>query len=67
MIEIDKDVPMPSPYPYRKLEVGDSFFVADKTTNGMAGAANERLTPKRFTARTVTEGGVKGVRVWRTE
>lgn len=66
-IKIDKDIPIPvgpmgSKYPLGKLEVGDSFFIeGQKTLSGVFG----QHKPKKFSVRTVTENGVKGVRVWR--
>lgn len=72
MIKIDKNKPMPETrltYPFRSMEVGDSFFVPGKTTRAMAGAvagARKRLGLK-FAARTITENRVTGVRIWRVE
>lgn len=69
--EIDDDVPLSSAhrrkYPYRDLRIGQSFFVPDATHQLISGSmhpAKKRLG-RKFTARTVTENGVKGVRVWR--
>ena len=70
MLKIDKNVPMPRPdaspvakYPWRDMEVGDSFFVAGKTMKQFAGipGSASRKYGKKFSARSV-EGGV---RVWR--
>ena len=68
MIKIDKNVPMPSAgkYPFGDMDVGDSFFVAGKTAAQMGGTMHFRK-PKKFTTRTVTENGVKGIRIWRVE
>lgn len=66
-IKIDKNVPMPNArgkYPLDKMEIGDSFFVAEMTSSSMSGTF-PRLRPKTFTTRTATENGVKGLRVWR--
>jgi hypothetical protein len=71
-IVIEKNVPIPtksrgSSLPFHQMEVGDSFFVIRSAT-GAKGAikkAQEALNFK-FTYRTVTEQGVKGVRIWRT-
>ena len=74
MIKIDKNVPLPNPdgfqgkYPWRKMEVGDSFFVVGKKTNSLTGCAYKlKELGMRFAFRTVTEDGVKGVRAWRVE
>ena len=75
-IKIDKNVPCPPQqrrggrpfkYPFPELEVGDSFFVAKKTTATFAStvsSARKRLGITLVT-RTVEEDGVSGVRVWR--
>ena len=73
MLTIDKNVRIPSvsrpgrkpKYPWRTMDVGDSFFVPSKTPCKLSGSmqgAKKRLG-RNFTARAV-EGGV---RVWRTE
>lgn len=78
-VKIDKGVPMPggkgingtSKYPFRDMEVGDSAFFAG---SGPSGAeknsadmwAKYNKNGCRFASRTVTENGVKGVRIWRT-
>ena len=72
-IEIDKGVPLPKKqvpvragvamYPWREMQVGDSFFVAGTTVEKFSGTlyqARKRLGTK-FASRTV-EGGI---RVWR--
>lgn len=71
-LKIDKGIPVPTghckskgmTYVLRKMEVSDSMFVAGSTPNRVIGVA-ARLTPWKFLSRTVTENGVKGVRVWR--
>lgn len=72
-VTIEKGVPLPAPagarnkYPWRTMEVGDSFFVANISTGGFGGtlAGAAARSGHRFTQRTVTENGVRGVRVWR--
>jgi hypothetical protein len=73
MIEIDKGIPMPAlgsakKYPFKDMEVGDSFFVEENEKNGDINAIQKRLSvsaygyrPRKFSALKV-EGGV---RVWR--
>ena len=74
MFEIDKGVEIPAKrarrrnYPFREMEVGDSFFVpTDKPANVSASICgcvrSSRYPGKRFTSRKV-EGGV---RCWRIE
>ncbi len=70
MIKIDKNVPIPPivrpgrkpKYPFREMEVSDSFFVAGKIANQIVQCAT-RCRPKKF----VTRKEKNGVRVWRVE
>lgn len=74
MLAIDKRVAIPekkrsgraSIYPTGAMAVGDSFFVPGKTAEEIAGSIYRNKT-RKFTARSVTEKGVKGVRVWRVK
>ena len=69
--EIEKGVPLPKSvqrgwtgkYPWRQLEIGDSFFVPGKTTNDIGGTVTiaRRTTGFKLVTRSV-EGGV---RIWR--
>jgi len=70
MIKIDKEIPPPqrkkrNTYPYRKMDVGESFFVGDVNISLMCNNNYRisRATGMRFIAR--REGN--GVRVWRIE
>jgi hypothetical protein len=69
-ISITKGLPTPhrgrAKYPFRDMEVGDSFFAPRASVIGLHGCAR-RHRPKRFTCRSLVENGVGGVRVWRTE
>ena len=70
VITTDKDVPMPDArarnvYPYKTMQVGDSFFVRDGKLQIVCNAnyrASKRLS-RKFCARREADG----VRVWRTE
>lgn len=78
-IQIEKDVPIPaddsrrvSKYPFRDMEVGDSFFVACENGNPAKAAIavrssaiiwGKRKGHRKFTTR-IVEGGV---RVWRIQ
>ena len=69
MIQIDKNVAMPpkagrKKYPFAEMEIGDSFFSPDLSIRN-CGPYFTPHKPKKFAARTSTESGVKGVRVWR--
>ena len=76
-IRIDSDISLPSPkggagvvkYPFRQLEVGQSFFVPGKTQADLSGSigAARRAMGRKFATRRVTEDGVTGTRVWRLE
>lgn len=69
--QIDKGVPVPTDnyfrYPFRRMEVGDSFFVpfVPKRVQSAAAYFTRRNPQYRFCTRTVKEKGVNGVRCWR--
>ncbi len=56
-------------YPWRELEIGDSFFVAAPNGRSISSSAWHAQRRYGFTlvVRTREENGVKGVRVWRIE
>ncbi len=64
-MKIDKNIPIPphgsTIYPLDKLEVGDSFYVADASKRHSLATRACQLRPKKFTVRRDGEG----VRVWR--
>lgn len=73
---VQHGIPLPRPlfrakYPFAIMEVGDSFFAPCKRrVNGQESvtvAARKFAKSKgmRFASRTLTEDGVRGVRVWR--
>lgn len=73
MIKIDKDIPTPplfadhSKWPFRQMEVGDSFFVptgsdAHSAASAMSNA-NYKYKPKKWTKRTLNGG----IRIWRIQ
>ena len=79
MIPIDKGVPIPAyvpgppvgsapKYPWRTMEVGDSFFVGhmDSQQVSSGAAAAGRKLSRRFVTRRLIEDGIAGIRVWRT-
>lgn len=68
MVKIDKNIPVPQSgreYPWKQLEVGDSFLVPDTTAKKFGGTVWQarKRTGYKFVTRAV-EGGV---RVWRVE
>lgn len=70
-VVIEDGIPLPRPaarigYPFAKLSVGQSFFVASRKSTTSVTRANKLLAPKVFTARRVTENGIDGFRAWRT-
>ena len=69
-IVITKGLPAPrgrrAKYPFRDMEIGDSFFAPGSSVIGIHGCAR-RHRPMRFTCRSVVEDGVSGIRVWRIE
>lgn len=67
-VTIEKNVPMPekgtySKYPWKTMEVGDSFFVIVSESARSAMSSNA----KRFGIRVMTRKEGDGVRVWRIE
>jgi hypothetical protein len=69
MIEIEKGIPLPvgrHKYPFLDMEIGDSFFVGNRTTGEMSyhiAYFRKKHPLRKFTCRTV-DGGV---RCWRIE
>lgn len=69
-IKIDKNFPPPfsgkaRKYPFRDMEIGDSFFAEIPVSRLSQAAHNNRQEGRKYTSRTVTENGVKGTRIWR--
>jgi hypothetical protein len=56
-------------YPWTLLEIGDSFFVHDRSQNQMCSmACNATVrTSLKFTTRVAIENGIRGIRIFRTE
>ena len=68
---IDTNIPIPKPrsghkayYPWKELEIGESFFVPGKRKATGAYRIKDCETRKFISERRV-EDGVEGVRVWR--
>lgn len=77
-MQVDKGVPLPDnasqgkrKYPWKSMAVGDSFFtpIAEGRTaiNTQATLIASGRRNFKLTTRTVTEGGVVGIRTWRVE
>lgn len=72
MIEIEKGIPMPErsktgrkgKYPFSEMEVGDSFFLDDKTQKSVASTVTSARKKFGFTFAARDED--TGVRIWRT-
>jgi len=72
-MKIEKNVPMPQPknvevYPYKEMDVGDSFMVKGESKYLLATVCNRngkygKKLGMRFTAKKMGNG----VRVWRVE
>ena len=54
----------PALYPWRMMQIGDSFFAPGKTPEAMRRTGN-RYRPMRFKRRSVVVNGLHGTRVWR--
>ena len=64
---VEKSVPLPEGkkrYPYKEMDVGDSFFVGDGKLQVVCNA-NYRAS-KRLGMQFIARKEVEGVRVWRT-
>lgn len=71
MFLIEKEIPpapiqRPAKYPFREMEIGDSFFVVGVPMTCIHGCAR-RHRPRRFICRSTRENDIQGIRVWRTE
>lgn len=76
-IKIEKGVPIPPPrapnllarHLLSEMEIGDSIFIPGRGVSSASAGMNlfaRRHAPNRkHVCRTVTENGVKGIRVWR--
>lgn len=71
MMQVDKNIPLPNAktsgnkYPWRQMEVGDSFLVQNREhANVCSVAAN---AGKRYGMKFATRKEADGVRVWRIE
>lgn len=69
MFKIEKGVPVPEqvkrpPYPFKEMEIGDSFTVDKKYEASVRNAASSagRISGKRFSARRMDNGCI---RIWR--
>ena len=72
--KIEKGVPIPPrrqsggapmKYPWKDLQIGDSFFVPKQTVHPFSGQAN--TTGKRFNMKFTLRAENGGVRVWRVK
>lgn len=72
---IEKNIPIPPTvrgpreckYPWRTMEVNDSFFTAGAKRNTMSSLATimSKNLGVKFSVREAEKDGVRGVRVWR--
>lgn len=66
-LDVEKDVPVPEArkrYPYREMEVGDSFFVEG---GGIQNVCNQNYRMgKKLGMSFIARKEAEGVRVWRT-
>lgn len=72
MIKIDKDFPTPaeditnpSKYPWRAMEIGDSFFAPGRRPGTISAPPRLIAAGHKFVKRTETNGDTTGVRIWR--
>ena len=65
-VEISRDVPVPPPkrrYPYRDMEVGESFLVSGGVLQVVCN--NNYRTGKKLERKFIARKEQEGVRVWR--
>ncbi len=62
--DMDRPPGRPPLYPWRTMEIGDSFFVPNKTPRTMH-KSTRGYRPMKFRCRSVVCRGVEGTRVWR--
>lgn len=66
-MKIDKNVPLPSKWPFKDMQVGDSFAVPEgvgRTTVSIAAMRYGRKHKMKFTVRIVAD---RTLRCWRIE
>ena len=54
----------PPKFPFRKLNVGESFLIPGRTRQSVKGCA-AHMKDRRFSFRTIMVNGCVSVRVWR--
>ena len=72
MIKIDKDIPLPTDtinhrntkYPWKEMEIGNSFFSTSKGIPTLVSNMNKR-SDEKYTSRKDNDGFNDGYRVWR--
>ena len=57
----------PCKYPWRTIEIGESFFAPGRTSRSIGYDARRYYAPRRFTCRKIMIKGVVGVKVTRIE
>lgn len=55
----------PPKYPWRTVEVGESFFVPGRTSTSIQHDAYRYYRPRRFRCKQIMVKGVKGIKVTR--
>ena len=71
MIEITNKIPQPkqagrpSKYPFRDLQIGQSFMIANMKPSRVGLGYWRAITGFKFISRSVIEDGVTGTRIWR--
>lgn len=76
-MKIDKDIEIPqrkkyvhaTKYPWKEMNIGDSFFVGDVALSNMLTQVSraKKLYNKNYIVRKWTEGKAFGVRIWRVK
>lgn len=78
-IKVEENIPLPpsatmkgsSKYPFKKLEIGDSFFIPVKEGKAIESLQRSIISTNqtgiKITTRTIAENGVRGIRTWRVK
>lgn len=57
----------PPKYPWRTIEIGESFFAPGRSSKSLQHDAARYYRPRRYTCRKISLKGIIGIKVTRTE
>ena len=65
-MQIEKNIPIPTSYPFKDMQVGDSFLVPDGVHRSTVSVAAKRFGDKHGMKFTVRLAPGRSLRCWRT-